>query len=241
MTLIELLVVITVIAILAALLLPALSRARYQSNLALCMNNQRQILQGVTIYAIEASDYLPPPMGYDRLGPVYATPSYISYHMDTGTGDYLYRYFGSILPDSRVLLCPLAPGTPPDFQVLYQMSNLLFLRGSNNLLWNFTAVVGKPAPQRLGDGRELYTTDLLYWTGTGFSELRLNHHDSRGGYLKNTNSYETFWVLPGPTTMFVPTSSIQAGFSDGHVTRYGTDALTQFAHGGGSQTWFMLP
>ena len=58
-TLIELLIVIGVIAILASLLLPALSRAKYMANLVACMNNQRQIAVSCTVYASENNDKWP--------------------------------------------------------------------------------------------------------------------------------------------------------------------------------------
>jgi prepilin-type N-terminal cleavage/methylation domain-containing protein len=55
-TLIELLVVIAVIAILAALLLPALSRARASSRRAACTGNVRQINLAVHLYADDHGD-----------------------------------------------------------------------------------------------------------------------------------------------------------------------------------------
>ncbi|MCX6922067.1 MAG: prepilin-type N-terminal cleavage/methylation domain-containing protein [Verrucomicrobia bacterium] len=62
-TLIELLVVIAMIAILAALLLPVLARAKSKGYTIACLNNERQLMLACLVYAGDFSDGLPYNLG----------------------------------------------------------------------------------------------------------------------------------------------------------------------------------
>lgn len=56
-TLIELLVVVSIIGVLAALIIPALSTARKRSKLALCVSNLKSIGQTVSIYYSDGTEF----------------------------------------------------------------------------------------------------------------------------------------------------------------------------------------
>ena len=58
-TLVELLVVIAIIGILAALLLPALVRARESAKMAKCQNNLKQITSAFTVYGADNNGWFP--------------------------------------------------------------------------------------------------------------------------------------------------------------------------------------
>src|SRR5690242_8033203 len=58
-TLVELLVVIAVIAILAAILLPVISKAKGHGQATACLNNLKQMVSAWTLYADDNNDMMP--------------------------------------------------------------------------------------------------------------------------------------------------------------------------------------
>ena len=72
-TLVELLVVIGIIAVLIAILLPTLSRARRQAQVTVCLSNERQLVTALLMYCQENKSYFPG-------GTHYSTGFYSWYH-----------------------------------------------------------------------------------------------------------------------------------------------------------------
>jgi prepilin-type N-terminal cleavage/methylation domain-containing protein len=112
-TLIELLVVIAIIAILAGLLLPALSRAKNSASKATDINNLRQIMLALNSYTSDDGDVLPPP-NWDDGG--FASPQGTNigwlYAVDlnaTGTNRFNVRtgLFWDTLRNPNLYFCPM--------------------------------------------------------------------------------------------------------------------------------------
>ncbi len=107
-TLIELLVVIAIIGILAAILLPALARAREAARRASCANNLKQFGVILKMYSGESKGGKYPSMNY-----IWAAPPIGTRSLSGLTGDFIYgnmvkvpSVYPEYLTDPKIFVCP---------------------------------------------------------------------------------------------------------------------------------------
>jgi prepilin-type N-terminal cleavage/methylation domain-containing protein/prepilin-type processing-associated H-X9-DG protein len=109
-TLIELLVVIAIIAILASMLLPALSKAKGKAHTIGCVNNLRQWALGMHLYTVDHDDYLPPEGTGTTLNE--NTGWYVALPKELGLGNYFdmpWRTNASAPIGNSIWICPANP------------------------------------------------------------------------------------------------------------------------------------
>ncbi|HOV61977.1 MAG TPA: prepilin-type N-terminal cleavage/methylation domain-containing protein [Candidatus Hydrogenedentes bacterium] len=128
-TLIELLVVIAIIGILAAILLPALARAREAARRSSCQNNLKQWGLVFKMYANEARGAFPPLQCYrDRNGVIDDA---------FAAGPSVYAIFPEYLNDVNIVLCPSdAEFKDHQRRLFFQPGETGGAEGSPRLAWD---------------------------------------------------------------------------------------------------------
>ena len=100
-TLIELMVVISIIAILATLLLPALKTARDRARQLVCANNMKQVGNSLSYYATDNNDFI---------GMTYTAADNKTWIQRTIECGYLNKIPGDKIPSSSPFWCPMGAG-----------------------------------------------------------------------------------------------------------------------------------
>ena len=217
-TLIELLVVIAIIAILAGLLLPALSQAKLKAQAITCTSNQKQLSMAWIMYANDYSDKLAPNWLADprawidgTVGSVHDLPG--ATNVSAVRKGLLYPYN----PSDGVYQCPAAKGGPPNiskvrlvrhFSLQGRMGGGDGRNGSSDTSW----VLGATYPQytRLAEVRNPSPSEAM----TFLDESILTLDD---GYFAVNATTPNEWqnsptVRHGKSGVFA--------FADGHAERW---------------------
>ena len=213
-TLVELLVVIAIIALLIAILLPTLHKARIAARTTVCASRLRQLTAACTMYQNEYRVY-PPPQVLPISGDV--SPQFIHFALINQLAPYLHT---AALPDTAaigelpaVVQCPFAqdydlpqlrgPGVFPDTVLVitgYQYTARLDEPGNRTGVINHA---GRPARAKGNNRGVLWSDELCWYAGSGIPFLPPGPpswaylHQSRGRLLYNGLGFADTAALRG--------------------------------------------
>ena len=161
-TLIELLVVIAIIALLMAIIMPALRAAKDQARLVICSNNQRQLAIGVNTYMADNDAKMPPCIVlFPGTTDSFSWPNFLNHF-----GKAVYQYMGKYVPDVGGFMCPMAPANPVDYQEAYahfQVASNADVMVSYNMYWGGYKMedIGFTGPKNANSRIKLLASDTL--------------------------------------------------------------------------------
>lgn len=244
-TLVELLVVISIVSVLMAILVPALSGVRRQAIALTSMRNQREVGNAVNFYAQDHDDRYPPSVatvGFDDRWN-WSEPTKLTGNRKRSPQIHrsMSAYLREYIPDAATLSCPSAPRQYAYLQEAWDAADDWDnpdtpvasdpVWGTYCFFWNYLGFLSENRLFRgpSGPASGGYQSQLLLTDYFGYGNWRSPDTYTSCERLPGSDIFgEQFlvpalWTADGDPNTFMPPVKLRAAYTDGHVESFTPD------------------
>ncbi len=241
--------VISIIAVLMAILLPALTKAKRQTRKLLGMANQREILNGVNLFASDNDETYPPSVATTGRDDNWnwSDPRKITALFKTTLGPHraMSEYLRGYIEDASTMFCPNAPKKYKHLQAAWDAGDNWnnpesFLKhdavkGTYCFYWNYTGLVERrlfrgPRNPACGGGQNKLLMSCYFGYDCYLSPKAYGSCERFNGASAtsvNEVAASDYWFRNKSGNVNLETIKIKlhAGYVDGHVEPYSAAAF----------------